>query len=202
MTGARTVPKRANMRYRDDGVARVANGAHSRKISVAPQQVSQSRRNQTLECSSGAFGGTMSVPSPTTQHRARNKRRLRLRIEAATMRTGIRLLAQLVLCGNALAATEYSVDGLAVGTQLDFGSASYREYKCNPSDQFKDLSGAKNQGLIKNGEDLTSSPIHCCIRRTEAFHTSIVLKNQHFSMRRKLNLASSDIRVSSVTCHA
>ena len=58
----------------------------------------------------------------------------------------------------------------------------------------KDLSGAKNQGLIKNGEDLTSSPIHCCIRRTEAFHTSIVLKNQHFSMRRKLNLASSDLR--------
>src|SRR6266567_6397203 len=66
----------------------------------------------------------------------------------------------------------------------------------------KDLSGAKNQGLIKNGEDLTSSPIHCCTRRTEAFHTSIVLKNQHFSMRRKLNLASSDIRVSSVTRHA
>src|SRR6266576_6289284 len=85
----------------------VANGAHCRKISVAPQQVSQSRRNQNLECSSGTFGGTMSVPSPTTQHRARNKRRVRLRIEAATMRTGIILLAQLVLCSNALAATEY-----------------------------------------------------------------------------------------------
>src|SRR5256886_16792519 len=52
----------------------VANGAHCRKISVAPQQVSQSRRNQSLECSSGAFGGTLSVPSPTTQHRARTKR--------------------------------------------------------------------------------------------------------------------------------
>src|SRR5262249_5921358 len=44
---------------------------------------------------------------------------------------------QLLLCGNALAATEYAVDGLAVGTQLDFDSASYREYKCNPSDQFE-----------------------------------------------------------------
>ena len=81
----------------------------------------------------------MSVPSPTTQHRVRNKRRVQLRIEAATMRIGIVLLAQLVLCGNALAATEYAVAGLAVGTQLDFGSASYREYKCNPSDQFEGL---------------------------------------------------------------
>src|SRR5262249_8239273 len=32
-----------------------------------------------------------------------------------------------------------AVDGLAVGTQLDFGSAPYREYKCNPSDQFEGL---------------------------------------------------------------
>src|SRR6266545_2528042 len=127
----------------------VANGAHCRKISVAPQQVSQSRRNQSLECSSGAFGGTMSVPSPTTQHRARNKRRVRLRIEAATMRTGIVVLAQLALCGNALAATEYAVDGLAVGTQLDFGSASYREYKCNPSDQFEGLIWCQKSGTDK-----------------------------------------------------
>ncbi len=127
----------------------VANGAHCRKISVAPQQVSQSRRNQNLECSSGTFGGTMSVPSPTTQHRARNKRRVRLRIEAATMRTGIILLAQLVLCGNALAATEYAVDGLAAGTQLDFGSASYREYKCNPSDQFEGLIWCQKSGTDK-----------------------------------------------------
>src|SRR5262245_58391878 len=117
----------------------VANRAHCRKISVAPQKVSQSRRNQTLESSSEAFGATMSVPSPTTQHRARKKRRVRLRIEAATVRTAIVLLAQLVVCGSALAATEYAVDGRAVGTQLDFGSASYREYKCNPSDQFEGL---------------------------------------------------------------
>src|SRR5207245_104084 len=40
-----------------------------------------------------------------------------------------------VLCSDAIAA-EYLVDGLAVGTQLNFGSASYREYKCSPSDQF------------------------------------------------------------------
>src|SRR5260370_34292642 len=80
----------------------------------------------------------MSDPSPTTyRFNTRNKRSVRLRIEAARMRTGIVVLAQLLLCGNALAATEYAVDGLAVGTQLDFDSASYREYKCNPSDQFE-----------------------------------------------------------------
>ena len=80
----------------------------------------------------------MSDPSPTTyRFNTRNKRSGRLRIEAGRMRTGIVVLAQLLLCGNALAATEYAVDGLAVGTQLDFDSASYREYKCNPSDQFE-----------------------------------------------------------------
>jgi hypothetical protein len=82
----------------------------------------------------------MPDPSPITyRFNAHNKRGVRLRIEAATMRAGIVVLAQLVLCGNALSATEYAVDGLAVGTQLDFGSAPYREYKCNPSDQFESL---------------------------------------------------------------
>ena len=72
--------------------------------------------------------------SPTTyRFYAGNKRR------AAAMRTGIVVLAYVVLCDNAVAATEYAVDGLAVGTQLNFGSASYREYKCSPSDQFAGL---------------------------------------------------------------
>ena len=72
--------------------------------------------------------------SPTTyRFDAGNKRR------ATAMRTGIVVLAYVVLCGNAVAATEYAVDGLAVGTQLNFGSASYREYKCSPSDQFAGL---------------------------------------------------------------
>jgi hypothetical protein len=82
----------------------------------------------------------MPDPSPITyRFKAHNKRGARLRIEAATMRAGIVVLAQLVLCGNALSATEYAVDGLAVGTQLNFGNAPYREYKCNPSDQFEGL---------------------------------------------------------------
>src|SRR5262245_48721966 len=55
------------------------------------------------------------------------------------MKTGIVVLAYVVLCSHATAATEYAVDGLAVGTQLNFGSASYREYKCSPSDQFDGL---------------------------------------------------------------
>jgi ribosomal protein L9 len=81
----------------------------------------------------------MSYPSPTT-HRfdVSNNRGVRLRIGAAAMGAGIVVFAYVVLYGNAIAApTEYAVDGLAVGTQLNFGSASYREYKCNPSDQFE-----------------------------------------------------------------
>jgi len=83
----------------------------------------------------------MSDPSPTA-HRfnVSNNRRARLRIRAAAMAAGIVLVAYVVLYGNAIAApTEYAVDGLAVGAQLDFGSAPYREYKCNPSDQFEGL---------------------------------------------------------------
>jgi ribosomal protein L9 len=83
----------------------------------------------------------MSYPSPTT-HRfdVSNNRGVRLRIGAAAMGAGIVVFAYVVLYGNAIAApTEYAVDGLAVGTQLNFGSASYREYKCSPSDQFDGL---------------------------------------------------------------
>jgi len=81
----------------------------------------------------------MSDPSPTT-HRfnVSNNRRARLKIRAAAMGAGIVVVAYVVLYGSAIAApTEYAVDGVAVGTQLNFGSASYREYKCNPSDQFE-----------------------------------------------------------------
>jgi ribosomal protein L9 len=83
----------------------------------------------------------MSYRSPTT-HRfdVSNNRGVRLRIGAAAMGAGIVVFAYVVLYGNAIAApTEYAVDGLAVGTQLNFGSASYREYKCSPSDQFDGL---------------------------------------------------------------
>jgi ribosomal protein L9 len=84
-------------------------------------------------------GKPMSDPSPTT-HRfnVSNNRRARLKIRAAAMGAGIVVVAYVVLYGGAIAApTEYAVDGVAVGTQLNFGSASYREYKCNPSDQFE-----------------------------------------------------------------
>jgi hypothetical protein len=79
----------------------------------------------------------MSDPSDTRRLNAGNARRARLGIEGAAIRTGIVVLAHAVLIGNAIAGTEYAVDGVAVGTQLNFGSASYREYKCNPSDQFE-----------------------------------------------------------------
>jgi hypothetical protein len=92
----------------------------------------------------------MSDPSPT-RHRfnAGNTRRARLGIEVAAIRTGIVVLAHAVLIGNAIAATEYAVDGLTVGTQLNFGSASYREYKCNPSDQFDGLTWCQKKRTDK-----------------------------------------------------
>jgi len=82
----------------------------------------------------------MSDPAPTTLgFNVGNDRRVRLRIAAVTMTTAIVILAYVALYGNAIAAAEYAVDGLAVGTQLNFTSASYREYKCSPSEQFDGL---------------------------------------------------------------
>jgi hypothetical protein len=118
----------------------VANGTHRQRISAAPKRCRGRGAITTLPVLQGPFEGAMPNLSPITyRFNARNKRSVRLRIEAATMRAGIVVIAQLVLCGNALAATQYAVEGLAVGTQLDFGSAPYREYKCNPSDQFEGL---------------------------------------------------------------
>jgi hypothetical protein len=82
----------------------------------------------------------MSDPSSSRyRFNAGDTRRARLKIEPTAMMTGIVVLAHAALIGNAIAATEYAVDGLAVGTQLNLGSTSYREYKCNPSDQFVGL---------------------------------------------------------------
>jgi hypothetical protein len=53
------------------------------------------------------------------------------------MKLGIAVLALLGLCANAMAGPEqYAVDGITLGTQLNFASASYHEYKCSPSEQF------------------------------------------------------------------
>jgi hypothetical protein len=61
-------------------------------------------------------------------------------VGAVSMRVGIAVLASIALCGDAIAApAQYAVDGLAIGTQLSFNSASYREYKCSPSEQFGGL---------------------------------------------------------------
>src|SRR5262245_65523444 len=87
----------------------------------------------------------MSDSSPTT-HRfnVSNNRRACLRIRAAALGAGIVVVAYIVSYANAMAAPmEYAVDGLAVGTQLDFGSASYREYKCIPTVQFDGLTSSQ-----------------------------------------------------------
>src|SRR5262249_23468024 len=86
-------------------------GHTRRRISVAPEEVSWRRRNQSVERSSESSGKPMSDLSPAT-HRlnAGNKRGVRPRIEAAAMRTAIVVLAQLVFYGSAMAGPEYAVD--------------------------------------------------------------------------------------------
>jgi hypothetical protein len=82
----------------------------------------------------------MSQSSPTRHHfSADSKHFVRFRIEAAAVLTATAILAHGALIDHAIAATAYAVDGLAVATQLKFNSASYRDYKCNPSDQFEGL---------------------------------------------------------------
>jgi hypothetical protein len=59
---------------------------------------------------------------------------------AAAMRMRIAFVAFTVWSANATAAqAQYTVDGLTLGRKLNFESASYREYKCSPSDQFDGL---------------------------------------------------------------
>ena len=56
------------------------------------------------------------------------------------MKARIAIFASVVLCGNAMAqSTQYAVDGLPDGAKLNFDSASYREFKCTPSEQFDGL---------------------------------------------------------------
>src|SRR5262249_16759444 len=52
------------------------------------------------------------------------------------MKGGIAVLVSIVLCATAAAEpTQYAVSGLAIGAPMA-SDGSYREYKCNPSDQF------------------------------------------------------------------
>ena len=82
----------------------------------------------------------MSQSSPTRHHfNAGSKRLVRFRVEAAAVLTATAIVAHAASIDHAIAATAYAVDGLAVATQLNFKSASYRDYKCNPSDQFEGL---------------------------------------------------------------
>ena len=54
------------------------------------------------------------------------------------MKARLAVLASVVLCGNAAAeSAKYAVDEITLGTQLNFESSSYREYRCSPSHQFE-----------------------------------------------------------------
>ena len=146
----------------------------------------------------------MSDPSPTT-HRfnVSNNRRARLRIRAAAMGAGIAVLAYVVLHGSAIAApTEYAVDGLAVGTQLNFGSASYREYKCSPSDQFDGLTWCQKTRTDK--ERRRSYIAAYSLLHSRDGNILYINRTQEpaFLIRRKSKSIYSDIRARLVNRHA
>src|SRR5215831_18006462 len=69
-------------------------------------------------------GEAMSQSSPTRLN-AGHKHFVRFSLEAAAVLTATVVLTHAASIGPAIAATEYTVDGLAVATQLNFGSASY-----------------------------------------------------------------------------
>ena len=103
----------------------------------------------------------MSQSSPTRHHfSADSKRLVRFRIEAAAVLTATAILAHGALIDHAIAATAYAVDGVAVATQLNFNSASYRDYKCNPSDQFEGLIWCQKTRAEKGKGSRTYSVLH------------------------------------------
>jgi hypothetical protein len=75
------------------------------------------------------------------------------------MRARIAVLACVVLCGHAVAEPKYAVDGLVLGTQLNFQGASYGEYGCSPSDQFDGLTWCQKTPRIKS-DTTTYSLLH------------------------------------------
>jgi hypothetical protein len=115
------------------------------------------------------------------------------------IRAGIAVLASIVLCGNATAAsTRYAVRGLAIGTQLSFDSPLYREYTCSPSDQadgFTWCQKTRSERERRGSYTATYSILHS---RDGKVSTSIVLNNRHSSIRMKLRTIYGDIRARSV----
>src|SRR5262249_31367307 len=97
-------------------------------------------QSQRWMSSRGRSGEAMSQSSPTRHHfSADSKHFVRFRVEAAAVLTATAILAHRALIDHAIAAAASPLDGLAVATQLNFNSASYRDYKCNRSDQFEGL---------------------------------------------------------------
>lgn len=118
-------------------------------------------QSQRWMSSRGRSGEAMSQSSPTRHHfNAGRKRLVRFKIEAAAVLTATAVLSHGALIGHAIAATAYAVDGVAVASQLNFNSASYRDYKCNPSDQFEGLIWCQKTRAEKGKGSRTYSVLH------------------------------------------
>jgi hypothetical protein len=77
------------------------------------------------------------------------------------MKASVAVFASVVLCGNAAAeSAKYAVDGISLGTQLNFESASYREYRCSPSDQFEGFTWCQTRKETRRQRSATYSLLH------------------------------------------
>jgi len=77
------------------------------------------------------------------------------------MRARTVILACFLLCGHATAEpAKYAVDGLVLGTQLNFESASYGEYRCSPSAQFDGLTWCQRAGRGRSSDATIYSLLH------------------------------------------
>jgi hypothetical protein len=119
------------------------------------------------------------------------------------MRTAIAFLASIALSANATAAsTQYAVDGLALGTRLNFDSGRIGNTNVVPATNLTGLRGARKREPTESDEGLIPRPIRSCTHVRETSYTSIVLKNQHFSSGLKPKTIYSDIRAALVKRHA
>src|SRR5262245_41379188 len=125
------------------------------------------------------------------------------RLGAVQMKLRITVLALLGLCADAMAGPEqYAVDGVAVGTQLNFTSASYREYKCSPSDQFDGLTWCQKTRTDKarRGSYIAAySLLHSRDGNILYINRS---QEPHFLIRRKPKSIFSNTHVGLVNRHA
>src|SRR5215831_17352764 len=115
------------------------------------------------------------------------------------MRARIAVLACVVLCGHSAAEpAKYAVDGLVLGTHLNFESASYGEYRCRASEQFDELTWCQ-----KTRRGRSDIAIYSLLHSREGSVLYIIaLKNLHFLMPKRPSKIYNNLPATLVNCRA